>query len=477
MDTANSDRPERRSALVCRELARFNIDVAALSETRLADEGNIQETTAEYTIFWIGKTTDEPRIHGVSLAIKTRLVKQVNLAPTGINERLMTLRIPLKRSKYLTLISVYAPTLTSDDETKDSFYDDLHRTIRSVPKNDKLVVLGDFSARVGRDHLLWYGLIGKHGHGNCNANGRLPLGLCTEHDLTVTNTLFRLPLRQKTTWRHPRSKHWHTLDYVLTRKRDIKDVCITRSMPGADDCWTDHRLLLSRLRMNIRVPPRHPTSSRLQRRFDCHKLKEPMWISRFQEAVTAHLDTCPPSSVNENWISLRYALTTAAVETIGFSKRKKQDWFAENEATITSIIEAKRKARLDMESHATRSNMLKFRKASRTCQEVLREMQNAWWRKKAEEIQAFSDQRDMRRFYAATKEIYGPTRSSVNHLKDVDGTTVLSEPDRILGRWKNHFETLFNNHSTTPADLLLNSPQAPAQHWMSEPPTPDEIRR
>ena len=221
----------------------------------------------------------------------------------------MTLRIPLKRSKYLTLISVYAPTLTSDDETKDSFYDDLHRSIRSVPKNDKLVVLGDLNARVEHDHLLWDGLIGKHGHGNCNANGRLLLGLCTEHDLTITNTLFRLPLRQKTTWRHPRLKHWHMLDYVLTRKRDIKDVCITRSMPGADDCWKDHRLLLSRLRMNIRVPPGHPTSSRLQRRFDCHKLKDPMWISRFQEAPTAHLDTCPPSSVNKNWISLRDALT------------------------------------------------------------------------------------------------------------------------------------------------------------------------
>ena len=86
MDTANSDHSERRSALVCRELARLNIDVAALSETRLADEGKIQETAAEYTIFWIGKTTDEPRIHGVGFAIKTRLVEQFNLAPTGINE-------------------------------------------------------------------------------------------------------------------------------------------------------------------------------------------------------------------------------------------------------------------------------------------------------------------------------------------------------------------------------------------------------
>ena len=144
MDTANSDRPERRSALVCRELARFNINVVALSETRLADGGKNQETAAEYTIFWIGKTSEWPRIHGVGFAI----VEQFNLASTGINERLMTQRIPLKRSKNLTLISVHSPTLTSGDETKDSFYDDLHHTIRSVPKNDKLAVLGDFNADV-----------------------------------------------------------------------------------------------------------------------------------------------------------------------------------------------------------------------------------------------------------------------------------------------------------------------------------------
>ena len=36
-DTAN--RPERRTALVAAELKRYNIDIAALSETPLAEEG------------------------------------------------------------------------------------------------------------------------------------------------------------------------------------------------------------------------------------------------------------------------------------------------------------------------------------------------------------------------------------------------------------------------------------------------------
>jgi len=34
-----ADRPERKTALVARELARYSIDTAALSETRLADQG------------------------------------------------------------------------------------------------------------------------------------------------------------------------------------------------------------------------------------------------------------------------------------------------------------------------------------------------------------------------------------------------------------------------------------------------------
>ena len=32
---------------------------------------------------------------------------------------------------------------------------------------------------------------------------------------------------------HPRSKHWHLIDYVITRRRDIRDILITRAVRGA----------------------------------------------------------------------------------------------------------------------------------------------------------------------------------------------------------------------------------------------------
>ena len=41
LDREDTDRPERRTALIAKELSKYNIDTAALSETRLAGEGTL----------------------------------------------------------------------------------------------------------------------------------------------------------------------------------------------------------------------------------------------------------------------------------------------------------------------------------------------------------------------------------------------------------------------------------------------------
>ena len=51
MDSAESDRPQRRTALVGRELGRYRTEIAALSETRFAEIGDIKEVGASYTFF------------------------------------------------------------------------------------------------------------------------------------------------------------------------------------------------------------------------------------------------------------------------------------------------------------------------------------------------------------------------------------------------------------------------------------------
>ena len=89
---------------------------------------------------------------GVGFAIKTELVGKLSGLPKGINDRLMTLILPLSGNKHATIVSAYAPTMTNPDEVKDKFYDDLDNAISATPRTDKLILLGDFNARVGTDH-------------------------------------------------------------------------------------------------------------------------------------------------------------------------------------------------------------------------------------------------------------------------------------------------------------------------------------
>jgi len=260
LDTTNSDRPKRRTALIAAELRRYNIDVAAIQETRLPEEGSLTEVGQGYTFFWRGLAVDERRMHGVGLAIRNEIVNKIGVIPVGYSERLMSLRIPLTKGAYATVISAYGPTLGDTEEVKDQFWEDLHTVVGRVSGSDKLILLGDFNARVGRDNELWPGVIGRHGLGKMNNNGLRLLSFCAEHELHLTNTSFQLKNKYKGTWQHPRSKHWHIIDYAVVRQRDRRDVRLTRVMRGAE-CWTDNRLLVSKLRLTVRPPRKTPTQS------------------------------------------------------------------------------------------------------------------------------------------------------------------------------------------------------------------------
>ncbi|VDL90197.1 unnamed protein product [Schistocephalus solidus] len=159
-DNPRSNRPERRTALVTRELAHYKVDIAAHSETRFSEQGQLEE---------------------------------------DINDHLMSFRLPLRGDKFATIISAYASPMTSSDAAKDKFYEDLQTLLATVPKVDKLIVLGDFNARVGTDHAAWQGVPGPHGLVSCNDNGLLLLRTCAEHRLLLINTFFRLPMREKVT--------------------------------------------------------------------------------------------------------------------------------------------------------------------------------------------------------------------------------------------------------------------------------------
>ncbi|VDL99010.1 unnamed protein product [Schistocephalus solidus] len=162
-DNPRSNRSERRTVLVSREPVRYKVDIAALSETRFSEQGQLDEVSASYTFFWSGRPKAERRDAGVAFAIRNDIVGRLPCLPQSINDHLMSLRLPLRGDQFATIISAYAPPMTSSKVANDKFYKDLHTLLATVPKVDKLIVLGDFNARFGTHHVAWEGVLGPHG--------------------------------------------------------------------------------------------------------------------------------------------------------------------------------------------------------------------------------------------------------------------------------------------------------------------------
>jgi len=477
LDTAGANRPERRTALVARELDRYSIEIAALSETRLAEEGQITEVGAGYTFFWSGRSKEERREAGVGFAIKNHLIGNLTNLPKGLNDRLMSLRLPLPGKKYATIISAYAPTMTNPDEVKDRFYEELGAMITSVPNEDKLIVLGDFNARVGTNDQTWEGIIGKNGIGNCNSNGLLLLQKCAEYDLLITNTIFRLPNRNKTTWMHPRSKHWHLIDYVIVRKRDRQDVQVTKSMCGAD-CWTDHRLVVSKLKVRIQ-PKRRPQGTKTPKRLDISRLKQDCHKRAFTADLGDKLESLDIDSMNveDGWAALKDLVYSTAHSTLGPSTRKHQDWFDENNDEIQMLLEKKNQLHRDcLNDPNSDSKNLAFNTMRGDVQRKLRDMQDSWLSNKADEIQAYADSKDFR-FFSAIQTVFGPQASGSSPLLNADGSTLLIDKEQILGRWAEHFDGVLNRPSFINQEAIDRLPQVEVNVSMDDIPNIQETEK
>ncbi|BHF58651.1 hypothetical protein SprV_0100160500 [Sparganum proliferum] len=284
--------------------------------------------------------------------------------------------------------------MTSPDAARTKFYENLHALLATVSKADKLIVLGDFNACVGTDHVAWSGVLGPHGLNGSNDNGLLLLRTCAEHRLILTNTFFCLPEREKATWRHPRSRQWHLLDYVLVRRRDQRDVLVTKVIAGADGSELAQRL------DNLPVAAVAATAA----------------------AAPAAAPTDKNASVENRWCHLRDTVRSTA------------DWFDDNDAIIIKLHAEKNCLHKTYVTHPTDGNKAAFYRSRRLVPQRLREMQDAWTTRKDEEIQGYPDRNEWKNFFSAITAVYCPPIKGTGPLLSVDGSTLLTEKTQILQR-------------------------------------------
>ena len=86
------------------ELAKYNIDIAALCETRFSESGSLNDL--EYSFFWSSKPEGIRREAEVGFAIKKDIVTKLTEMPRPVSDRITTMGLPLSKDNFVTIISV-----------------------------------------------------------------------------------------------------------------------------------------------------------------------------------------------------------------------------------------------------------------------------------------------------------------------------------------------------------------------------------
>ncbi|BHF72602.1 hypothetical protein SprV_0401567000 [Sparganum proliferum] len=278
--------------------------------------------------------------------------------------------------------------MTRPDEARNEFNEVLHALLASVPKADKLIVLGDSNARVGTDHVVWRAVLGHNGLDGFNDIDLLFPQTCAEHRLILTNNSFRPPMRGKATW-----------------------------MPA-------HNGLAQRL---ANIP------------------------------VAAAIDV--NVSVENRWCQLRDVVQSIALAVLGRARCKHQGWFDDNDTTISNLPTEKNRLHKAYVNHPIDDDKAAFYRSRRLVQQRLREKQDAWTIRRAEEIQGCADCNKWNTFFAALKVIYGSiAKSTVPHL-NADETTLLTEKTQIRQQWVVHLRGVLNRPSTISDAAIAHLPQ------------------
>ena len=347
--------------------------------------------------------------------------------------------------------SIVLPTLVAPDDTKDDFYSQLDTFIRRFPQQEDLVILGDFNARVGSDNEAWPNCLGHFGVGKCNDNGQRLLELCSYHELCITNTFFGVKPHHRVSWRHPRSKHWHQLDLILTRRTQLKNFLVTRTYHSAD-CDTGHSLVYCRI--GFQPKKFYRAKQEAKSRIDVSKTKHSDCLAEFKTLFSSTFVGDYNLSSTEQWESVKNATHSAALSAFGKRKTTQQnDWYNSISARLDPLIEAKRTALIAYKDKPSLKSLNALRSARNGVQKEVRACINDYWKDLCRTIQVAADNGNVKGMYGGIKKATGPSVNKTAPLKSKSGE-VITDKAKQLERWVEHYSELYSRETVVHQSAL-----------------------
>lgn len=167
-------------------MRKFNVSILGISEMRWCGHSEMISANGN-AVLHSGK---ESRCEsGVGFVISKELRKTLS-SWNPISDRIITARFYSKTGRCVTIVQCYAPTEDSEDNIKDTFYNQLTATVHKIASRDILIVTGDFNAKIGSDNHGLAQIMGKHGMGTRNNNGERFIEFCQTFQLVIGGSIF-----------------------------------------------------------------------------------------------------------------------------------------------------------------------------------------------------------------------------------------------------------------------------------------------
>lgn len=248
-----------------------------------------------------------------------------------LNECLMSLLETRFTSRFIktTVVQVYAPTNEADEEAKDSFYDLLQRVTDEIPRQDMIMMMGDWNAKIGARQEGEDGVVGWHGLGDkWSENGVRFVSFCAANNLAIVSTMFPHKNIHKYTWTAPNGRVRNQIDHVAVNGKFKRSVRDTRSYRGADR-GSDHNLVITTVRLRLRGIVKNISNVR---RYDTAKLKILEVKQQFQIKLRNRFSCLADESTEGNepdketrWTNIKESYKKTAEEVSGYRKKRGEE--------------------------------------------------------------------------------------------------------------------------------------------------------
>jgi hypothetical protein len=130
------------------ELARYKLYLVGVQVVRWDKAGTI--LAGDYTLFH-GKRNDNHQL-GTGFFVHQRILPAVKKVEF-VSDR-MSYIVLRGRWCNIIVLNAHAPTEEKNDDSKDSFYEELEQMFDHFPKYHMKILLGDYNAKLGKEDIF-----------------------------------------------------------------------------------------------------------------------------------------------------------------------------------------------------------------------------------------------------------------------------------------------------------------------------------